>query len=115
MLRYPTCEELFRHFLKFSIAIKRLMLTGTLLQHFCWELKCDLEHFAPLVPPTPNPVWVGVWSKLFLLLQKLGKDIIDDGADDCPVSILVVMDQPVSQTGNFYPRDGAVLIFKLWR
>ena len=49
-------------------------------------------------------------SKLYQLIQELGKEIIDDGADDRPVSILIVMDQPVSQTGDFYPRNGAVLV-----
>ena len=38
---------------------------------------------------------------------------MDDGADDRPVSILVVMDQSMPQTGNFYPRDGVVLISEL--
>lgn len=80
---------------------------------FGLEQRYHLSLFAPLFHPVQTPYGSVLGSKLFQFLQKLGKNIIDDGADDRPVSILVVMDQPVSQTSNFYPWDGVVLIFKL--
>ena len=39
------------------------------------------------------------------LLQKLRQHIKDDGTDHDPVGILIVMHQPMSQPGNFDPRN----------
>lgn len=59
----------------------------------------------------PYGSWFG--SKLFQLLRELWKDIIDNRADDRPVGVLIVVNQPMSQSGNFHPRDGIVFLFEL--
>ena len=74
----------------------------TLFTPGCHPFRSSCVHcLRPLVSPCGSQCG----SEVFDLLQELRQHIENNGADHDPVGVLVVVDQPVPQAGNFNPRD----------
>ena len=84
-------------------AFRTFCILFRLASHSLWH--AYVHRFRPLVSPRGSRCG----SKVPDLLQELRQHIKDDGTDHDPVGILIVVHQPVSKSGNLYPRDLCVI------
>ena len=64
--------------------------------------------------PRVSPCGSRCGSELFQLIEERRQNIKYDRADDCPVRILIMMHQSVSQSCNLHPRDIRILLLEVF-